>query len=67
MTDLQHAFGVTCNEDGEVVVVVVVVVMMILITIVVMAEKRKMKIQKTEQVMRIIKTKMNCKKKESIL
>ena len=43
MTDLQYAFGVTCNEDGEVVVVVVVlvVVVMILILIVVMAEKRK--------------------------
>jgi len=41
MTDLQHAFGVTCNEDGE---VVVMVVMMILIMVVVMVEKRKMKI-----------------------
>jgi hypothetical protein len=64
MADLQHAFGVTCNEDGE---VVVVVMMMILLMIIVMAEKRKMKTQKTEQVMRKIRTKMNCKKKESIL
>jgi hypothetical protein len=37
MTDLQHTFGVTCNEDWEVVVV-------ILIMIVVMVEKRKIKI-----------------------
>jgi Gpi18-like mannosyltransferase len=59
MSDLQHALGVTCKADGMVVV--------ILLMIVVMAERKKMKIQKTEQVMRIIRTKMNCKKKESIL